>query len=443
MNGFSANQTLMKARSYEKKGNPNEACDLYSKVLNNFPKNTRAVFGLTRTHELLVSKHIEMLRQMLAEGQIGSVLIKAQILTKKYTHSFSLWNLLGASFYNNDQLIESIASCQQALRIKPDFPPAFNNLANALLNIGDLDSAITHYKKALKIKPNDSSALANLGFALTQKKDFENAIIYLEKAIKIDPKKAENFKKMALAQLSKGDLKEAIKNFKMILKIDPNDMTAQHLLAAATGVNTSSAPKKYVEGLFDHFAGSFESTLIQNLQYTVPETIAKLAITHSSSDSLGSILDLGCGTGLVGLHLKQSYKWLEGIDLSQKMLKKAQSKNIYDNLTHVDILEYLKTADLNFDYYFAADVFIYIGNLSDVFYLIKQRNKSPGKLLFSTEHSGKDGFFLQKSGRYSHSEKYIKTLCDEFDYQLNFFSKVNLRKEGNEFISGGIYLLEF
>ena len=61
MGSLSANQALVKASSFEKKGKANEACNLYLKVLNNFPKNTRAVFGLTRTHEFLVSKHVETL----------------------------------------------------------------------------------------------------------------------------------------------------------------------------------------------------------------------------------------------------------------------------------------------------------------------------------------------------------------------------------------------
>jgi predicted TPR repeat methyltransferase len=278
---------------------------------------------------------------MLAEGKIDSVLDQAQILTKKYTHSFSLWNLLGASFYRNEQLIESIACYQRALKIKPDFPQAFNNMANALLNIGDLDSAITHYKKAIKIKPNYSNAFANLGSALTQKKDYKNAVVHLEKAIEIDPKNAENYNKIALAQLSNGDLEGAIRSFKTVIKIDPHNMKAQHLLAASTGVNTDAAPKKYVEGLFDYYAANFESSLLQKLQYTVPETITNLAISNNSNDSLGSILDLGCGTGLLGPYLKQSCTWLEGIDLSQKMLNQARSKNMYDNLIHADILEYL------------------------------------------------------------------------------------------------------
>ena len=98
---------------------------------------------------------------------------------------------------------------------------------------------------------------------------------------------------------------------------------------------------------------------------------------------------------------------------------------------------------LNFDYFILADVFIYIGDLYEIFQLIKTRNKSKGKLLFSTEHTDKNNFFLEKSGRYSHSKKYIETLCNEFCYNLSYFETTNLRKSNDGFIIGGLYLLDF
>ena len=93
MANFSANQTLMKATSFEKKGKAGQARDLYLRVLESFPGNTRAAVGLTRTHEVLVSKHLETLWLLLEDGQAKVVLNKAQILVKKFTHAFSLWNL--------------------------------------------------------------------------------------------------------------------------------------------------------------------------------------------------------------------------------------------------------------------------------------------------------------------------------------------------------------
>ena len=154
-------------------------------------------------------------------------------------------------------------------------------------------------------------------------------------------------------------------------------------------------------------------------------------------------MDLGCGTGLGGLALKPFCDNLEGIDLSRLMINKAQKKDIYDKLTQADITDYLRTEELYFDTYVSTDVFIYLGELSNVFKLIKQRNKKPGKLIFSTEHKSEGRFHLEKSGRYSHSLHYITELCQTFDYSINHFSECKLRKEKNEYILGGLYILDF
>jgi predicted TPR repeat methyltransferase len=98
---------------------------------------------------------------------------------------------------------------------------------------------------------------------------------------------------------------------------------------------------------------------------------------------------------------------------------------------------------LNFDYFISLDVFVYIGDLSDVFRLIKSRNKTGGKLAFSTEDYDGDGFFLRQSGRYSHSKKYIESLCKTFGYELRHFETQVLRKEKGGYLTGGLYLLDF
>ena len=158
---------------------------------------------------------------------------------------------------------------------------------------------------------------------------------------------------------------------------------------------------------------------------------------------MGSILDLGCGTGLLGLEIKKYCSSLEGIDLSVKMLEQAAKKNAYDKLNHIDIVEYLSKTELDFDYFISTDVFVYVGELSDVFRLIKSRNKRSGRLIFSTEHTELNGFHLEQSGRYSHSKSYIEALCSEFEYSMSHFSITNLRKEKEKFLLGGLYVLNF
>ena len=271
----------------------------------------------------------------------------------------------------------------------------------------------------------------------------EEAEQSFRQAIKMKPDyvKAHNNLGITLQQL--GRLKDAEASFRQALAFKPDYASAKHMLAALTGITTATAPRDYVEGLFDDYAAKFESSLVENLEYNMPSVISKMIIKDSDLDLLGSILDLGCGTGLLGSEIKQFCTRLEGIDLSGKMLDIAKKKDIYNKLTKQDILVFLSNARLNFDYFTATDVFIYIGDLTDVFRLIKSRNEKGGKLAFSTEDYDGDGFFLEKSGRYSHSKKYIENLCENFDYNLRHFETQNLRKEKNQYIRGGLYLLDF
>ena len=151
---------------------------------------------------------------------------------------------------------------------------------------------------------------------------------------------------------------------------------------------------------------------------------------------------MGCGTGLIGLELEKYCNYLEGIDLSIKMIEEAK-KNVYDKLIETEIIDYLTNNKLNFDYFLAADVFIYIGDLYDVFRLIKKRNQKLGHLVFSIELTSTEDYILEKSGRYSHSTNYINSLCDEFGFTIKNFKKLPIRKESKQYISGALYNLIF
>ena len=443
MGSFSADQILVKANSCIKKGKIDEACDLYIKVLNTFPENRRAMQGLINSHEALVSKHLKTMWFMRRSGQRETILEQAKILTKKFTHAFSLWNLLGVLFHDSGFLNASIECYEKALKIHPDCAAVHNNMGNTLKDLGDLDNAIKSYGQAIKIKKNNANTYNNLGLALMLKGDLKAAIASYSEAIKISPNNSNLYTNMGNAEVNNLDFNAAEKNYRKALAIMPDDAVANHMLAALTGITPDTASKEFVEHLFDAYAPSFEDALVNKLQYAMPQVLAKMAIEHQSKKSFGSVLDLGCGTGLMGFELRGSTQRLEGIDLSSKMLKQAKSKEIYDRLIKGDIIEFLTSAELDFNYYFAADVFIYIGDLFQIFSLIKDRNKEGGKLIFSTEHCEKDGFFLEQSGRYSHSKSYVQAICEELDYQMVHFSKVDLRKERKKLISGGIYLLEF
>ena len=76
-------------------------------------------------------------------------------------------------------------------------------------------------------------------------------------------------------------------------------------------------------------------------------------------------------------------------------------------------------------------------HINHLFGLIDAANEYGINNLFI--HAFTDGRDVDpKSGK-----KYIEDLCSEYSYDLTHFSKVNLRKEGESFVTGGVYILAF
>ena len=352
-------------------------------------------------------------------------------------------NNLGATLQELGRLDEAEASYKQAIALKPDYAEAHNNLGNTLQELGRLEEAEASCGQAIALKPDYAEAHNILGITLRDLGKLDEAEASYRKAIALKPDAAGAHSNLGATLTELGRLDDAAASYRRVIALEPENSSAKHLLDALSGNTTETAPLDYVEKLFDNYASKFEKSLVANLEYKIPKLIAEIILRDNNADSLGSVIDLGCGTGLIGAEIKQACTHLKGLDLSQKMLFEAKKKGIYDELIKQDIVGYLASADLNFDYFIATDVFIYVGDLSDVFQLIKSRNKKSGKLVFSTEHYNGDDYSLQQSGRYSHSKIYIESLCETFGYKLRHFENQTLRKEKKQDISGGLYLLDF
>jgi len=87
--------------------------------------------------------------------------------------------------------------------------------------------------------------------------------------------------------------------------------------------------------LYAEWAASYEEELTEN-GYATPGRCAA-ALHALMPDPTLPILDFGCGTGLSGLALRLAgFTAIDGIDLSEDMLKQAAGKNIYRTLTQTE-----------------------------------------------------------------------------------------------------------
>ena len=350
---------------------------------------------------------------------------------------------LGVMFQEEDRLEEAEASLINAISLNPKNPKNHYNLGVTLKKLDRLKDAQLSYEKAISFEPNYFIAYNNLGDIFRSLGKLEEAKLNFKKAISIHPDYAEAHFNLGVVLVDMDKLEEAVLHFKKAISLKPHYSKAKHMLAAITGKTTSKAPQEYVESLFDNYALRFESSLVSNLEYKIPKILTEIIIEYSKTNSLGSIIDLGCGTGLFGQEIKKFCDSIIGIDLSKRMLDQAKKKNIYNELIKEDIVTYLSNNYFDFDYFVSLDVFIYIGDLSNIFKLIKSRNKKSGKLAFSVENYDGESFLLERSGRYSHSRTYIENLSKKFDYRISYFKKLDLRKEKNKYISGALYILEF
>ena len=71
----------------------------------------------------------------------------------------------------------AIESYKNAIKIKPDYAEAFNNMGVALKERNDPSAALESFKQALKIKPDYAEAEQNIVIALCQHTQIEESSV--------------------------------------------------------------------------------------------------------------------------------------------------------------------------------------------------------------------------------------------------------------------------
>lgn len=361
---------------------------------------------------------------------------------KLSSNSSFIYKDISISLTKNGEFKKAIFYLQEAIKVDKGNHQLFSLFGEILNVIKDYKGSIMAFQKSLELNPDNPFVMTYIGNNLRLLNKHDEAKEILIKSIKLYPKQDKPYHYLGLIFLLEDNGKKARDNFLKALSINPNFEEAKHFLSSLDSKPPKRASNIYVKELFDGYSENFEEHLVEELKYDAPKKLINI-IREQNKDSFGAVLDLGCGTGLLGEKIKPFCNRLVGVDLSDKMLSKAKKKGIYDELAHQDIKEFISSQQLQYNYYIFTDVFIYIGDLRDIFSIIKKRSEVGGSLVFTTEDTEKNDYFLEKSGRFSHSKKYIECLSQEFGYQIIHSEIQNLRLENGKFIPGRYYLLEF
>ena len=389
-------------------------------------------------------------------------------------------NGLGITFECLGRLDEAIDAYNRSVESDPSFADAYNNRANVLAKLGKHWEAEDDYKKAVKLDPSFASAYNNLGALLYDHGRWQEALECYRKAFIINPKQAETCCNLAMVVKETGDPAEAVGLYFNALALDPSLHKVHHYLAQTlydlyrgeqddakemaknlagkwkqffpdnpianyvcktlNGEDISQADRAYVKEMFDDFADSFETTLAK-LDYQTPEILKSFLEKKTQKIK---ILDAGCATGNNAFCLRPHASFLIGIDLSDKMVREARKKNMYDVLEETDITEFCNRNPSSFDLVVITDVMCYFGNIEPLLCAIFCALDDKGEvfLTFEKQEKGEENFVLQPCGRFAHNKNYVvNTLRHLGFHQVDAQDRI-LRYEDGKPVAGVVVTAE-
>ncbi len=339
--------------------------------------------------------------------------------------------LLGTIYAEAGDLKQALKHLKAAAKISPDAPMVLNNLGSVYRMCGERALAAECYGRALVVLPDMAEAGGNLSSLMNDPETDPNA---MPKRLRI-----ATFSRLGSFNQAHGNKEQALSAFRRVLDWDADNEHANFAVAGLSGAPMTRMSETHVASTFDGYAQIFERHLVDTLGYRAHLDLAALA-EKLRPEGLGAVLDLGCGTGLVGAALSGARTRLVGIDLSRRMIDKARARKLYDTLLIADITKALAESDERFETIIAADTFIYLGSLETTFAEVRDHLSDGGIFVFSIE-TGPEGtpYTVTDGDRYAHDPAYIRHLADDLGFEILTERASPLRKHAENWMEGVLY----
>lgn len=366
----------------------------------------------------------------------------------------------------------ALQSGQRALELGYEWPVAVTEVALLLARQNKFDDAIALASRAVKLDGDNPALLGRVIDIAHRAKRLDMAIPWLERAIKIAPEHLHIQYLLARDHAETGAHERALAGLEPLLQAKPNDpillicrlksrlalgqtaratQDGETLVALepdnpkysfwrdlAAGITPPRYPPSMVREMYDGFADTFDQHLVTGLKYSLPRKVAA-SIKGFYPDNTLNILDLGCGTGLLGATLGRINGALVGVELSEKMIEQAARHGVYDRFHNVDLVGALQeTPEALYDVITALDVLIYVGDLGETITNAKRILKPGGRFIFSCEAAGEGekNLMFRSTQRFAHKPSHVETQCRSAGFDDVYIEFVTLRFEAGKPIEG-------
>ena len=136
--------------------------------------------------KILLKSHLDTIIKLFRDGHFEQTLKEINNLLADHGNEPFLYNLKGMTEIKTSEFKLSIESFNNAIKLKPEYVEAFNNMSTSYINIGEFDKAIFFLKKAIKLRPDYINAYNNLASVLNDQGNYEESIKTFDKLLKID-----------------------------------------------------------------------------------------------------------------------------------------------------------------------------------------------------------------------------------------------------------------
>ena len=219
------------------------------------------------------------------ENDFGSAISFFKLAIRKKPDFVEAHNNLGISLaaLGKDMQLQAMKSLRKAILIHPSFGEAHNNLGRVLTEMGRYSQAVRTCRKATELMPDNPDAYLNLGNACREKGLFLEALESYETVAQMKPASADPLCLIAGLKLANGDPVGAIKYLKRAQQLLPNDSNIQsNILFAMNYVSIYSQQDIFEESCqWDSRYGGHQSGLDFSDRHT--ET-GRLRVGYISAD---------------------------------------------------------------------------------------------------------------------------------------------------------------
>ena len=441
-------------RIHERLGNAELALDAYQAAAREAPDEAALLRPLSRVlvqlgrheeaarhleHALHLADDpgiaIELASALEAAGCRDAALCVLQAFCERHEADPHAHHVLGGMALRHGRKDVAERALERAIQLAPHASAPLNDLGALHITNGRLESAVALLSRAVELDSESADAHYNLGNALEKLTRYEEAASAYRKALERKPDHEITSRNLAALYYKTGRREQMAEVLENHLSRRPDDHFARHMLAAARGEPLTGSAPEYVRDLFDRFATAYNERLA-GIEYRGPQLL-ELALEMLNPPVLERVLDAGCGTGLCAPILKPRAHWLIGVDLSPRMLDQARDAGLYDELHESELAAYLNGVEDPFQLITAIDTCVYLGDLAPALAGAAAALAPGGMLIFTVESlSSGDGFTLGPSGRFQHSEAYLRSELSRAALTPVLFEAAHLRLELGKPVEG-------